>query len=171
MSRLARLEAERQAKWEEFRRMRTSPLSAPKSRDTTDWSRYRAELGERVFGGDFLNAFGGIVLRAPEAKWGEDADHVAQWLAQWRNDRYNHKNFVLVSPTTDRLADTVVASLGKRKAGSMKGLHLVVAGTASEGKRMLQAAARAGAQVTVVDVAKPYPGGKLPPATPPDWFL
>jgi hypothetical protein len=150
--------------------MRSSPLPAPTSRDTKDWSQYRSELGERIFGGRFLT-FGSIVLRAPEADWGDDPDSIQKWVEEWRNEKYHHKQFILVSPTSNRLADTVVASLDKRKAGSMKGLHLVFVGTAAEGKRVAQAAARAGARLTLVDVAKPYPGGKLPPATPPDWFV
>ena len=169
MVRLGELEAERQARWEQFRRMRTSPLPVPSSRDTRVWSIYRFELGARLFGDDSLG-FGSIVLAAPGASSGDADDDVAHWIDDWRREPHYHTRFLFVSPTSDRLASTLVASLSKRRAGSMKGLHLVFVGTAAEGKRVSGAAAHAGARLTFVDRAKPFHPGRPLPSIPPDYF-
>ncbi len=168
MIRLKALEAERQSRWEQFRRMRVSPLPMPSASDSRAWNTYRFELGARLFGES--GGFGGMVLSAPNASWGYDSDTIARWIDDWRRKPTYYTQFIFVSPTSDRLASTLVASLGKRKAGSMQGLHLVFVGTAAEGKRVSDAATHAGARLTFVDSAKPFAPGKPLPATPPDYF-
>jgi hypothetical protein len=167
LTKIAALDRERQARWEAFRRMRTSPLPAPSARDTLSWNQYRAELGARIFG----EAFGGIVLAAPGDRLGHDTDEVSSWIEEWKLGPPNYRNFIFLSPDSDRLADVLVAALRKRSPNSMNGLHLVFVGTSAEGKRVSEAAARAGARLTWVDRSKPYPPGTPLPATPPEYFL
>jgi hypothetical protein len=150
--------------------MRTRPLPVPASNDTGAWQGYRFELGQRIFGGEALS-FGGIVLAAPGAKWGGNAEEVRSWIAGWRPEPGHHRKFLFVSPTSGLLADALVTSMQKRKPGSMKGLHTVFVGSAPEGRRVSDAGGRVGALLRVGDRSKPFARGKPLPLTPPDYFI
>jgi hypothetical protein len=130
--------------------MRASPLRTPTSTDTLEWRRYQFELGTLFSATASLDSAASC-WRTRSRLGAKDADSVRKWIGDWQNQRSFHKKFILLSPTSDRLAQTLVSSLRKREPGSMKGLHLVFVGTVAEGKRVSEAAARAGAKLTAVD--------------------
>lgn len=165
-----RLEELRLDAWEKLRKLRSSPLEAPASRDTRAWRRYLFELRDRV--ADEEESMGLMVLAARGEDPGYfDADDIADWVKDYDRDENTYdRNFIVASPTSDRLTTLLVKALRGKKEGSMANAHLVFVGTAAEGEQVREAGKRSGAKITLVDQTAAYPAGvALPDAPPPLW--
>jgi hypothetical protein len=170
MDQVSALESNRLTAWEELRRLRASPLTAPVSRDTKEWRSYMFELRDRIEGEG--ESFGGMLLAAPGEERGyHDADAIAAWVEHYSDEeRRLWRSLIIASPTSDRLAAVVVTPLLARAEGSMKTAHLVFVGTPAEGEQVTEAATRSGMKITVVDRTAAFPPGEpLPPTPPPQW--
>jgi len=165
MAKANALEAKRQAAWDQLRQLRARPLSAPTSTDTLAWRQYMFELRDRIArDGEMM---GGMVLAAPGAKPGyHSAESISRWVQDYDNDPWD-KSFIFSSPTSDKLAAVLEKPLRARRAGSMKGARIVFVGTPEEGKRVVEAGSKTGAEIIVVDRTKVFPAGKTLPKTPP----
>ena len=165
------LESDRQAAWDERRRVRIAPLAAPTSNDTDQWRGYMFELRDRIVTGK--ERMGGMVLAAPGQEQGyPEAENISGWIEDYdANEQWSNKAFIFASPTSDRLADLLVKALLASKNNSMSGAHMVFVGTSAEGQRVTEAGRHTGLEITLVDGTKAFPPGKpLPDSPPSGWF-
>jgi hypothetical protein len=152
------LDAPRQAHWQRYRSFHARALPAPRSADAEAWTAYATEIRDRIaFRDDTM-----VPLVLPVTG---GAEFVDGWLRGSANTPYTR--LVFVSPDSGRLASLLERSLSRHSAGALAGMEVVFVGTAGEGALVRAAAKRAGARITLFDVALPIPPGKSLPAQPP----
>ena len=166
-----RLEAERLAAWDALRKLRSSPVSAPTTKDTRAWRTYMFEIRDRV--ATDQERMGGFLLAAPGQDSGfHDAKSIAREIEDYdAAEPFADKGILFASPTSARLADVLVKALNARDADSMKGLRIVFLGAAADGARVANAAKPTGAAVLVVDSRRPFPPGEPLPEVPPALWM
>lgn len=170
MAKATMLESQRLAAWEELKQLRAKPLSVPLSWETRQWRHYMFELRDRIAAED--ERMGGMILPAPGVDPGvHDAYDISDWFIGYEDDEpYSIRSLIFASPTSDKLAALLVSSFMARAEGSMKNAHVVFVGTPEEGRRVISAAKKSGAKITLVDRNGFFLPGKPLPALPdPMW--
>ncbi|TDK21053.1 hypothetical protein E2F46_15245 [Luteimonas aestuarii] len=171
---LARVEAqdgERQRRWQGKRKLRSQPLLPPRGQDHDAWRAYMVELRERLNDTTGLR-HGGLVLAPPGSRVAgfDSVDSMRMFLDESVDNRLRAAEaYLLVSPSSEAVADALVDYLQSKRAGTMAGVVIRFVGTPSDAVRVEAAAAKPGAGVVLIDSASPFPPGELPQAAP-DWF-
>lgn len=171
MATVRKLDAERDARWQQTRAVRARPLPIPTTTDTADWREYLVELRGRLSDAAG-HRYGGLVLPMTEQEGTgiDSADGIRSFLDEFHDKTYRMtEHYVFVSPSSEALADLLVDVLKAEKPGAMGDATIAFVGTKAEGERVRKAAATSGARIELIDKDVPFPPRTLPDAVP-EWF-
>jgi hypothetical protein len=166
----ARMDKERQVRWQALRRLRAAPLNVPARKDAKAWRAYMVELRARLDDTSGKDYAGKVYSTTPVQDYGYDAESVLSSLEEFDADTdYSSSYFLFVSASSEALCRLLVTQLNSFEPNQLKGAHIAFVGTPEQAARLKTAASKSGAQVTLIDARNAIPGMTLPEQAP-AWF-